>query len=264
GEPTDAENRTRRGIPFRGPTVTRRIFFKLFVFFFLVIAVSTVTLDIAVRRAWERSLFNNIEQNLSQKVQMFANRVRTSSPADYQAIAKEVQTASGARATIIDASGKVLADSEANPAEMENHATRPEFSAALSGKVGENSRRSHTVGIDFLYVATPIPNGAVRLAYPLSTIDQVNSQVRSTMLRSNLIAVSVALLLAGLAAMSISKRLRAIMDFSERIAAGDLGARIDAGNSSDEIATVAMALDRTARRLERSFREVEMSRKELE
>ncbi len=47
-----------------------------------------------------------------------------------------------ARATIIDTSGKVLADSEADPANMENHASRKEFAAALSGKTGENERRS--------------------------------------------------------------------------------------------------------------------------
>lgn len=244
--------------------MTRRIFFKLCLVFFLVIAVSTITLDFTVRKAWEQSLFNNIEQNLSQKVLMFANRVRSSSPADYVQIAREAEASSGARATIIDTSGKVLADSEANPEEMENHAARPEFANALHGKVGENSRKSHTVGIDFLYVAAPIPNGAVRLAYPLSAINEVNASVRRSLLRSSLLATFVALLLAVLAARSISKRLRAIMTFSERIAAGDLSARIDAGNASDEIATVAVALDRTARRLESSFREVETSRKELE
>jgi two-component system phosphate regulon sensor histidine kinase PhoR len=244
--------------------VTRRIFFKLFVFFFLVIAVSTVTFDFTVRGAWERSLYNNIERNLSQKVLMFANRVKSSSPDQYSQVAHEAAAAANARATIIDSTGKVLADSEADPAEMENHASRPEFMAALRGQIGENSRTSHTVAVDFLYVAAPIPNGAVRLAYPLSAIKEVNAEVRWNLLKSNLLAMAIALLLAALASRSISKRLQAILHFSERIAAGDLSARIDSADSSDEIAMVATALDRTARRLERSFREVETSRKELE
>lgn len=244
--------------------MTRRIFFKLFVSFFLVIAISTVMLDFTVRGAWERSLYNTIERNLSQEVVMFANRVMTSSPEQYVAVAREASQASGARATIIDRRGQVMADSEANPQEMENHATRPEFVAALQGRVGESSRTSHTVGIDFLYVAAPVPNGAVRLAYPLSAIKEVNSQVRRSLFKSSLLAMVVALLLAALASRSISRRLRAIMLFSERIAAGDLSARVDAGEGSDEIATVASALDRTARRLETSFKEVELSRKELE
>jgi two-component system, OmpR family, phosphate regulon sensor histidine kinase PhoR len=244
--------------------VTRRIFFKLFVFFILVIAAGTVTLDITVRGAWEHSLYSTIEHNLSEKVLLFANRVKASSPDQYVTIAKEVSAAANARATIIDAQGHVLADSEANPAEMENHATRPEFIAALQGKVGENSRTSHTVGIDFLYVAAPITNGAVRLAYPLSAIKEVNTQVRNYLVRASLLAIVVGALLAFLASRSISHRLRAIMHFAERIAAGDLTARIDAPDSSDEIALVAAALDRTARRLEQSFRALDTSRKELE
>lgn len=244
--------------------MTRRIFTKLLISFLLVIAATTVTLDFTVRTAWERSLYTTIEQNLSQKVLMFANRVRSSTPDNYAEIAREAEQASGARATIIRTDGQVLADSEANPPEMENHATRPEFVSALRGKMGENSRTSHTVGIDFLYVAAPIPGGAVRLAYPLSAIKDVNKQVRIGLLKSSTLAVLVALMLAMIASRSISKRLRAIMHFSERIAAGDLSARIDEDGASDEIGTVAAALDKTARRLEQSFREVEMSRKELE
>ena len=244
--------------------MTRRIFFKLFAFFFLVIAVATIMLDYTVRDAWERSLYNNIEQNLSQKVLMFANRVENAPPAEYESIARETAKAAGARATIIEPNGHVLADSEADPAEMENHARRPEFVAALKGQVGENSRTSHTVGIDFLYIAAPIPKGAVRLAYPLSEIKEVNAHVRRNLLKSSVLAIVIALLLAAFASRNISHRLRAIMYFAERIAAGDLSARVDDSDSTDEIATVATALDRTARRLQQSFREVETSRKELE
>jgi two-component system, OmpR family, phosphate regulon sensor histidine kinase PhoR len=114
--------------------VTRRIFFKLFVFFLLVIAAATVTLDLTIRTAWEQSLYSTIERNLSQKTLMFANRVRTAAAGDYPAVAREAAGAADARATIIDAQGHVLADSEANPSDMENHATRPEFIAALHGR----------------------------------------------------------------------------------------------------------------------------------
>ena len=244
--------------------MTRRIFFKLFVSFLVVIAACTVTLDFTVRTAWERSLFSSVERNLSQKVLLFANRVK-SAPADqYAQIAKEASNAADARATIIDAQGHVLADSEANPSEMENHSTRPEFVAALHGQVGENSRTSHTVGIDFLYVAAPIPNGAVRLAYPLSAIKEVNAAVMGYLLKESLLAVVVAALLAFVASRTVSRRLQAIMHFSEKIAAGDLTARIEAGDASDEVSMVAGALDRTARRLEQSFRALDTSRKELE
>jgi two-component system phosphate regulon sensor histidine kinase PhoR len=51
--------------------------------------------------------------------------------------------------------------------------------------------------------------------------------------------------------------------FAEKIARGDLSARISE-NSSDEIAQVAAALDLTARRLEENFAALQLSKKQLE
>ena len=78
---------------------------------------------------------------------------------------------------MIDSSGKVLADSEAKPDQMENHAARPEFVAALHGQVGSSTRLSKTIGVELLYVAAPIPGGAVRMAYPLAAIREANRQI---------------------------------------------------------------------------------------
>jgi two-component system phosphate regulon sensor histidine kinase PhoR len=68
---------------------------------------------------------------------------------------------------------------------------------------------------------------------------------------------------AFVATQSIGRRLSRITDFAERIATGDLSARIQEG-STDEIAHVAAALDKTARKLEEGFRALENSRQTLE
>ena len=68
---------------------------------------------------------------------------------------------------------------------------------------------------------------------------------------------------AFFATQSLGRRLRRITEFAERVAAGDLSARIQE-NSSDEIAHVATALDKTARKLEDGFRALETSRQTLE
>ncbi|HEX6878987.1 MAG TPA: histidine kinase dimerization/phospho-acceptor domain-containing protein, partial [Terriglobales bacterium] len=239
-----------------------QIFLKLVAAFALVIVAATITLDIYVRRAWENSLREEIEQTLKEKTLMLSERIRSEPNASMPQIAAEASRASGARVTIIRSDGLVLADSEADPAAMENHSTRPEFREALQGRVGSNSRTSHTIGIDFLYMAAPVPGGAVRLAYPLIAIKQVNHKVRMTLLASSALAFLVALVIAGAAAQTITRRLLRIVEFSSRIAEGDLGARIDE-ISNDEIGKVARALDRTARQLEASFEAVERSRNEL-
>ncbi|HXZ27096.1 MAG TPA: histidine kinase dimerization/phospho-acceptor domain-containing protein, partial [Terriglobales bacterium] len=241
-----------------------RIFFKLLGAFLLVIAAATLILDFSVRSAWEDSLYQEIHTSLSQKVRLFAATVeheRDRRPLPQ--IAEQAAQAADARATIIDSAGKVLADTRANPAEMENHATRPEFIAALHGQMGSATRTSHTVGIPFLYVAAPVPGGAVRLAYPLASIQELTWHVRVRLLWASGLALVIATLLAAGIAQSISLRLRRIVTFAERVASGDLTARI-AETSSDEVAHVASALDKTARRLEESFAAVETARQQLE
>jgi two-component system phosphate regulon sensor histidine kinase PhoR len=146
---------------------------------------------------------------------------------------------------------------------MENHAGRPEIATALSGKVGSSTRLSHTVGIEFLYLAVPSGDKIVRLAYPLASIQQHIADIRSNLMRATILALLLALVLAVVIAEVISRRLRRIVRFAEQVAAGDLSARI-AETSGDEIAQVAMALDRTARRLEENFAAVRESRSELE
>ena len=82
-----------------------RIFFKLLVAFAVVIAAATVTLDFEVRRAWEASVRQQIEQNLRQKAAMFANRVQDNHDPPVQQITNQAAQSAGARATVIDNSG---------------------------------------------------------------------------------------------------------------------------------------------------------------
>ncbi len=241
----------------------KRIFLKLLAAFVLVIAAATLTLDIAVRRAWQRSITDEITRNLNQKTVMFAHRVEIDHEHSLQEIASQEGQAAGARATIIDHQGKVLADSEADARLMENHAQRKEFVAALQGSLGTETRRSHTLGIPFLYVAAPISGGAVRLAYPLSDVEAATAVLRRTLVIGSTLAFVLALLLAAFAARSTARRLQRIVEFADNIAEGNLAARISE-SSSDEIGHVAAALDKTARRLEESFAALQNSQRELE
>jgi two-component system, OmpR family, phosphate regulon sensor histidine kinase PhoR len=243
--------------------VRNRIFFKLLLAFLLVIAATVVTIDFTVRRAWDKSLREEVERNLTQKTLLFAHRVNSDRTHSLPDMAAQEGQAAGARATVIDPTGKVLADSEADPSTMENHARRKEFIAALNGNVGSDERRSHSLGVSFLYVAAPVSGGAVRLAYPLSELEATSQQVRRTLLVSSALAFVVALLIAGVAAQYTARRLRRIVTFANQVAAGNLSARI-AETSGDEIGHVAGALDRTARKLEESFTALQNSRHELE
>ena len=240
-----------------------RIFFKLLAAFALVILAATLTLDLSIRHAWEDSLNTEIKRNLTQKTLMFANRVNTDREHNIRDIAAQEGQAAGARATVIDAKGLVLADSEAVASSMENHAGRPEFVAALKGEVGSNTRLSHTLGIPFLYVAAPISGGAVRLAYPLSDVEAVAATGRRRLMLGTALAILVAIVIAAFAARSTARRLQRIEGFASRLAAGELGARIEE-TSRDEIGLLASALDKTAHQIEENFAALLNSQRQLE
>jgi two-component system phosphate regulon sensor histidine kinase PhoR len=243
--------------------VKNRIFVKLFAAALLIIAVCALTMNVLIHKAWQDMLRKEIETSLRQKTVLFASRIATTPPDARQQVTSELAKELGARATVIDSSGNVLAESDTDPAKMENHASRPEFAAALRGQAGQDIRESRTLGVPLLYVAVPVVGGAVRMAYPLSVLQEADRQVRNNLIKSSAVAVFIAMLFAFFAAQSIGRRLSRITGFAERIAGGDLSARIQE-DATDEVAHVAMALDKTARKLEESFRALENSRQTLE
>jgi two-component system, OmpR family, phosphate regulon sensor histidine kinase PhoR len=244
--------------------VRNRIFFKLLAAFVVVILAAAIIFDVMIGGAWEASLRTEIERNLTQKAELLAHRVETDlTGRSLNDIAAQEGQAAGARVTIIDATGSVLADSETNPREIEEPSKRPEFVAALAGKVGINERRSSTIGIPFLYIAVPVSGGAVRLAYPLSDVEAVSSKVHGNLEKASALAFLFALVVAGIAAMYSARRLERIVEVAGRIAEGDLQARIHE-TSQDEIGRVATAIDKTARRVEHSFAAVQSSQRQLE
>ncbi len=240
------------------------IFLKLLAAFVVVILAAAVMFDLTLGGAWQASLRKEIERNLIQKTKLLAHRVETDRSGHSLAdIAAQEGQAAGARVTIIDPAGNVLADSESTPGSVENVTQSKEFAAALAGGVGISQRRSATIGIPFLYVAVPISGGAVRMAYPLSDVEAVTAQVRRRLELASGMAFLFALLVAAAAAHWTARRLERIVDVAARIAEGDLQARI-LETSPDEIGRVAGAIDKTARRVEQSFAAVRSSQRQLE
>jgi len=88
-------------------------------------------------------------------------------------------------------------------------------------------------------------------------------QAENAILISAGIALLLAVLFSGFAAMRIAKRLQRIIEFSERVAGGDLNANLS-DSSGDEIGLLAATLDRTARQLEQDFAALQTSRQQLE
>jgi len=117
---------------------------------------------------------------------------------------KELLVGSEMRLTVIAADGRVLGDSEANAADMENHKTpdRPEVLDALVGREGRHVRDSETLGVRFRYLGQPIYHdgkvvGVARVAMPVRTIAHGQGLIRASLLWAAVAAVAVAVMLAA-------------------------------------------------------------------
>src|SRR6202140_3914495 len=231
--------------------------------FLLVIGVTAITLQWTVHKVWERTLREQIERNLKQKTLMFAYRVEADRQHSLADIAAQEGQAAGARATVIDPTGKVLADSEADPGTMENQRHRREFASALAGQIGVDEGNGQSLCVPFLYVAVPVSGGAVRLAYPVPEMEITDRPLTVALFWGSLTAFVFAVIVAAVAAQYVGRRLQRIVNFAERVAGGDLTARI-ASSSRDEIGQVASALDKTTRGVEESYARVQNSQRELE
>ena len=240
-----------------------RIFVKLMFVFLLVIGATAIMLQLTVHNVWERTLREQIERNLKQKTLMFAYRVEADRQHSLADIAAQEGQAAGARATVIDPTGKVLADSEADPGTMENQRHRREFASALAGQIGVDEGNGQSLGVPFLYVAVPVSGGAVRLAYPVPEMEITDRPLTVALFWGSLTAFVFAVIVAAVAAQYVGRRLQRIVNFAERVAGGDLTARI-ASSSRDEIGQVASALDKTTRGVEESYARVQNSQRELE
>ena len=169
-----------------------------------------------------------------------------------------VMSAGGARVTVITSSGLVLADSQADPAEMENHAGRPEIRDAFARGEGRSIRHSRTINRDLLYLAmrqdlSSGPPVVLRFALPLQRIDAELKEVRSRLWGASLVILLIAGGISLLVSRSFSGRVERLKVFSRRVADGDFRA-VRVEKQRDALDELAAALNETAARLDQTIR----------
>lgn len=195
--------------------------------------------------ALDRFLSESEIARLGDQVGRFAlllkeDAARCGGQADLQPLAKRMGEVTGVRFTVVDKTGKVLADSLLDPAGMENHADHPEVAQALAGAEGRNLRRSISLGIEMLYVAVP-GERVFRAAVPVSEVRAVISEVRRRIAVAALPAVLIALLLAYGLARALTNRVGRMKDFTLAMERGEYDATLHA-RGDDELADMERGL----------------------
>jgi two-component system phosphate regulon sensor histidine kinase PhoR len=238
--------------------LTARIFSKLILSLVAVLALALVAVDYLVTQRVQQTFFNQLRRELAEK----ASTIVLMLPQE-QGSFDRLAKASGARVTWVDASGRVLGDSDADPRTMENHSARPEIAAAIKGQVGFSVRLSPTLGYRLFYVAIPYRGGALRLAVPAAAIDAQVRAIRNDVLLSTALAFLPFVILAALFARYISGRLGSIIEFTRKLAEGDFRARLP-GSSRGVLGLLSTKLNETSEKLEFMLDRLETEHAELE
>lgn len=108
------------------------------------------------------------------------------------------------RLTWIAADGSVLYDTKTDAESLENHASRAEVSQALATGIGESTRYSSTLMEKTMYYAQRLDDGTVlRISISRATV----GMIAVGMIQPLLIVLIVALILSGLLARRLSRRI---------------------------------------------------------
>ena len=179
----------------------------LFFIKYVVLFLGTLFIASVITYVTLRSIIvTHNEEDLMQEIEVIGLLLEQSG--NLERLATEVHQRTGARVTIVNADGNVLAESDYQKEEMESHLNRFEIMQSNSRPYGVSIRYSQTLNTDFLYVAKVTEYRGDKIYLRLSrSLDQVLKSfyaLTSRLLLALLFFVVIALLISY----SISKKIR--------------------------------------------------------
>jgi two-component system phosphate regulon sensor histidine kinase PhoR len=242
---------------------------KLIFSYILVILIPFALIAFFLDKNLEENALHNIKSSLVIKARLIEDQLHSKRMVKEErgylgVLVKGLAQKTDCRVTVIDAHGKVLADSgktQDSIPDMENHADRPEVKTALAGDTGIDIRYSPTLKIDMLYVALPIKAddgivGALRLALTLESVQKTLSVIRKTVFSGLSFALFFAIILGSILAARTVKPINKMIQVSRRFSEGDFSRRIFQ-SSKDEIGELAATLNRMAADIENKMSQIE-------
>ncbi|HBA88994.1 MAG TPA: PAS domain-containing sensor histidine kinase [Geobacter sp.] len=186
---------------------------------------------------------------------------------DAPALTAAFSRAIRARVTVMSRDGEVVADSEVAPAELarlENHSHRPEVQQALKNGMGSAIRYSATLRMDMLYVAAPFGDGGlIRLALPLSGLEQAKQRLQRSLGAALAVAVLASLLLSYILSNVNSRNLRMLAAGAARIGRGEFETRIPV-RSSDELGELARVMNEMTGKIQEQLERISSEKNRLD
>ena len=214
----------------------------------------------------------HITRDLEARARILHDRVldqlTTATHADVDRLCEQVGGESNTRITVALPTGEVIGDTEEAPANMDNHARRPEILEAYATGLGTSVRHSDTLDSDMMYVALPLGDappyqGVVRVAVPVTRISAALWAIRRNMAAAGAVVVVFAVLVSLWVARRMSQPLERMKRGADQFAQGDLAHALPIPNSL-EMASLAEAMNQMARQLDDRIRTIVNQRNQQE
>lgn len=250
----------------------RRLVAQLFPSYLIIVLLALLAVTWYVSQAWRHAFLEQTAADLRIRADLVIPQFQARlSPLKAEAVdrlCKELGKLSATRLTVILPSGRVVGDSSKNPAQMDNHADRPEIQQALKGEMGGSTRLSFTEETPMMYVAAPVMDqgrvtAVVRASLTVAFIDQVLNAMYVKIALGGMGAALLAVLLSLWMARRLSAPLKEMQHAAQRFAQGDLRVKVPVP-PSDELASLAEALNYMAAQLDQRLRTVIRQRQEQE
>jgi two-component system phosphate regulon sensor histidine kinase PhoR len=242
----------------------KRLFWQILPPFLILIVVSLLAAAWYSSSSLHSFYLQNVVRDLEARADFFRwqirDRISIENAEHIDRLCKELGKETETRLTVILPDGRVIGDTDEEPAKMEDHSDRPEFKEALIGRVGMSTRYSHTLKKNMMYVAVPVKEGdkatgVVRTSMPLASIGETLTPIYVEIAFGVLVIATAAIVLSFVISRRISRPLEEIKRGAQRFADGDLSVRLPVPES-DEIGSLAHTMNEMARQLDERIRTI--------
>jgi len=249
----------------------KKLFSKIFIGYLLTIVILSLLILYFTNESISEHYFNSLTGELTMMTNTIRHQaipyIKNKNYSGLDSLIKLSGNENHVRITIIDTTGKVIADSKSNPAEMDNHLNRPEIQQAKYKGFGKSVRFSNTISEDMMYVAKSINIdnqilGYARLSYFLrdvnTLVDELTSKIR------NIVIIGVLLSILGvyIFARTITKPVKQLEIAADKISKGDFDIHVSNKNH-DEIGLLADSFNHMTKQIKKLFNEVSIQNDEL-
>lgn len=248
----------------------KRFLLHIYPSYLLIIIVSLIAATYYSSNYYRKFFLQQTHEDLKSRGELLKHGIRDliSYPASLDQFCKQAGKDSSTRITVILPDGVVIADSNEDPANMENHKHRPELIDAFKGNVSSISRFSDTLKKEMMYVALPIGrnhvvHAAIRTSISISVIHNKVRQVRYQVAVYGFFIALFASVVAFFISKKITQPIEEMTKGAECFSNGDLNRKLVIPDSK-EMADLAQAMNSMASQLDDKIKTTIKQKNELD